>query len=343
MKLKLREFLENTNLNEAVYTMLDNRSFTKYDLQFDYASDVLNLEPAERYGNIDKTREATKIYRPLENELFSHGNDTIKIVFYEDLLSEVKDAHLAVKAPRLRKGDDRRLERMVVCGDVRTDKSGKILITPTMFPLLDAKLGKFAVVYRVDREKLENALYHNWLSADKNSIFADFSRKALTLGRKITNPDSEKLKKVLISKIIEFSNEIFFNKTSGVLCVLNTLEFHNDPHRVDSRTVIYPAIRASDYTEARATASSTASKKSSESDTEDDVSSHGVMSKIYASIATELNKSKEGLPEWFVDYIVKNQKIPMDIKNSDPKYKELVDFERQVSAMAKKLVQSVRK
>ena len=339
--MKVRNIINyEVELNEAVYTMLDGRSFTKYDLEFDYTSDVLNLDVAERYGNIDKTREAVKIFKPLQDEIFSHGNDTVKVIFYEDLLSEVKDAHLTVKAPRLRAGDDRRLAKMVICADIRTDSKGKILVTPTMFPQLDPKLGKFAVVYRVNREKLENVLYHNWLTSDKDSLFASFNKKALSLTRKITNPDNEKLKKLLVSKIIEFSNEIFFNTTSGVICVFNCVEANNDAHRIDAKTIVYPAIRSSDLTDAKNASKN--SKTDTDSD-EVDVSGKGIMSKIYASIATELSKSKANLPAWFVDYIEKNQKVPMDVKNSDPKYKELVNFERQVSDMAKKLVQSVRK
>ena len=179
------------------------------------------------------------------------------------------------------------------------------------------------------------------ISGSKDSLFADFNKKVLSLTRRITNPSAEKMKKLLVSKIVEFSNEIFFNTTSGVVCVINTVEAAADMHRVDAKTVIYPAIRMSDVADARAELKNSSTGKSNSDD--NDVTGHGVMAKIYASIATELTKSKASLPTWFVDYIEKNQKIPMDVKNSDPKYKELVDFERQVSAMAKKLVQSVRK
>lgn len=339
-KMKLNAIL-GQQLDEAVYSMMDGRSFTKYDLTFDYSVGALDLEVSERYGNIDKLKDAAKIFRPLEDEIFSHGNDTVKIIFYEDLLSEIKDSHLTTKAPKLSGNDVHRLEKMVICADVRTDKSGKLLITPTMFPHLDPSLGKYAVIYRVSREHLETVLYRNWLTQSEDGMFAGLTKKINMTANRIMNPAADKLKKTLITKVQEFATEIFYNKLSGVICVMSTREAAADAHRIDAKTVIYPAIHAADVATARKNAKvDTAGGAASDSF---DAGEHGVLSKIYAMLAGEMAKGKKNLPEWFVNHIERNTKVPMDVKNNDPKYKELIAFEREVTALAKKMVGNMAK
>jgi hypothetical protein len=230
---------------------------------------------------------------------------------------------------------------MVICADVRTDKSGKLLITPTMFPHLDPSLGKYAVIYRVSREHLETVLYRNWLTQSEDGMFAGLTKKINMTANRIMNPAADKLKKTLITKVQEFATEIFYNKLSGVICVMSTREAAADAHRIDAKTVIYPAIHAADVATARKNAKvDTAGGAASDSF---DAGEHGVLSKIYAMLAGEMAKGKKNLPEWFVNHIERNTKVPMDVKNNDPKYKELIAFEREVTALAKKMVGNMAK
>ena len=343
--MKLRSVLNSDQqLDEAVYSMMDGRSFTKYDLSFDYGVGALDLEVSERYGNLDKLKDAAKIFRPLEDEIFSHGNDTVKIIFYEDLLSEIKDSHLTTKAPKLSGNDVHRLDKMVICADVRVDKGGKLLITPTMFPHLDPSLGKYAVIYRVSREHLETVLYRNWLTQSEDGMFSGLTKKISMVANKMLAPAADKLKKTLVAKIQEFATEIFYNKVSGVICVMSTREAAANPHRIDAKTIIYPAIHAADVAAARKTAANNTANNTSKNSTDEfDAAGHGFLSKIYAMLAGEMAKGKKNLPDWFVNHIEHNTKVPMDVKNTDPKYKELIAFEREVTALAKQMVANMAK